>query len=133
MSTTKPQTLNFQFIFEMMIIFTLNTNEMRVIFVVLISTILALYPPNMSFLRELFSNLPSSGKYFKTDPAVLAPGRMIGFSTRLTAARDGGCTYKQVYMSLAVAISAHSGPLPVHERVDRSPRDAPRTHHTPSR
>ena len=65
MSTTKPQALNFQFIFEMLIIFTLNTSEMRVIFVVLISAIFALYPPNMSFLRELFSNLPSSGKYFK--------------------------------------------------------------------
>ena len=70
MSTTKPQTLNFQFIFEMLIIFTLNTSEMRVIFVVLISTIFALYPPNMSFLRELFSNLPSSGKYFKGDSDV---------------------------------------------------------------
>ena len=66
MSTTKPQTLNFQFIFEMLIIFTLNTSEMRVIFVVLISAIFALYPPNMSFLRELFHNLPSSGRYFKT-------------------------------------------------------------------
>ena len=66
MSTTKPQTLNFQFIFEMSIIFTLNTSEMRVIFVVLISSIFALYPPNMSFLRELFRNLPSSGRYFKT-------------------------------------------------------------------
>jgi len=63
--SSKPQTLNFQFIFEMLIIFTLNTNEMRVIFVVLISTIFALYPPNMSFLRELFSNFPSSGKYLK--------------------------------------------------------------------
>ena len=48
----------------MMIILTLNSSEMRVIFVVLISAIFA-FPPNMSFLRELFSNLPSSGKYFK--------------------------------------------------------------------
>ena len=74
MSTTKPQTLNFQFIFEMLIIFTLNTSEMRVIFVVLISAIFALYPPNMSFLRELFSNLPSSGKYFKTFKTLHLPG-----------------------------------------------------------
>ena len=85
MSTTKPQTLNFQFIFEMLIIFTLNTSEMRVIFVVLISAIFALYPPNMSFLRDLIRNLPNASLQhwnipLKVDMQSEFPGiRPIGF------------------------------------------------------
>ena len=85
MSTTKPQTLNFQFIFEMSIIFTLNISEMRVIFVVLISSIFALYPPNMSFLRDLFRNLPYASLQhwnipLKVDMQSEFPGvRPIGF------------------------------------------------------